>query len=234
MLQIRRAHERGHANHGWLEARHTFSFADYHDPAHMGFRTLRVINEDRVQPGAGFPTHGHRDMEIVTWILEGALKHEDSMGNGSIIRPGEAQYMSAGRGVLHSEFNASKTEPVHLLQIWILPAKAGEVPRYGQRDFSGALDRGGLVPVATPDGREGSLAIRQDTSLVVARLDGAREVAHELAPGRHAWVQVARGALEVNGRRLEQGSRRAGSASSPSRRASAPKCSFSTWRRNAG
>ena len=205
MLQLRRSHERGHANHGWLEARHTFSFADYHDPAHMGFRALRVINEDRVQPGAGFPTHGHRDMEIVTWILEGALKHEDSMGNGSIIRPGEAQYMSAGRGVLHSEFNASETEPVHLLQIWILPAKAGEAPRYGQKDFSGALERGGLVPVATPDGREGSLEIRRDTSLFVARLDGTREVVHELAPERHAWVQVARGTLEVNGRRLEQG-----------------------------
>ena len=205
MLQLRRSHERGRADHGWLDARHTFSFADYYDPAHMGFRSLRVINEDRVQPAMGFPTHGHRDMEIVTWVLEGALKHEDSMGNGSIIRPGEAQYMSAGRGVLHSEFNASKSELVHLLQIWILPSKAGETPRYGQKDFSSALEKGGLVPVATASGRDGSLAIRQDAELLVARLDGAKELTHTLAPGRHAWLQVARGSLEVNGQKLEQG-----------------------------
>ncbi len=205
MLQLRRSHERGRADHGWLDARHTFSFADYYDPAHMGFRSLRVINEDRVQPAMGFPTHGHRDMEIVTWVLEGALKHEDSMGNGSIIRPGEAQYMSAGRGVLHSEFNASKSELVHLLQIWILPSKAGETPRYGQKDFSSALEKGGLVPVATASGRDGSLAIRQDAELLVARLDGAKELTHALAPGRHAWLQVARGSLEVNGQKLEQG-----------------------------
>lgn len=205
MQRLRRSHERGRADHGWLDAQHTFSFADYHDPAHMGFRSLRVINEDRVQPGAGFPTHGHRDMEIVTWILEGALKHEDSMGNGSIIRPGEAQYMSAGRGVQHSEFNASQSERVHLLQIWIVPAKAGEAPRYDQRDFTDALERGAFVPIATPDGRDGSIAIRQDVRLFIARLDGARELEHALLPGRHAWVQVARGALDVGGARLEQG-----------------------------
>ncbi len=205
MLQLRRSHERGHADHGWLVARHTFSFADYHDPAHMGYRSLRVINEDRVQPAMGFPTHGHRDMEIVTWVLEGELKHEDSMGNGSVIRPGEAQYMSAGRGVLHSEFNASKEDGVHLLQIWILPSKAGETPRYGQTDFSQALERGGFVPVATPDGRDGSLAIRQDAQLLIARLDGATKLEHALLPGRHAWIQVARGSLEVNGKKLEQG-----------------------------
>ncbi|MBK7876152.1 MAG: pirin family protein [Planctomycetes bacterium] len=205
MLHLRRSHERGHADHGWLVARHTFSFADYYDPAHMGYRSLRVINEDKVQPAMGFPTHGHRDMEIVTWVLEGELKHEDSMGNGSVIRPGEAQYMSAGRGVLHSEFNASKQDRVHLLQIWIQPSKAGETPRYGQKDFSQALERGGFVPVATTSGRDGSLAIRQDAELLVARLDGAMELEHVLRPGRHAWVQVARGALEVNGVKLEQG-----------------------------
>lgn len=209
MIRMRPAHERGHADHGWLEALHTFSFGDYHDPAHMGFRSLRVLNEDRVQPGEGFPTHGHKDMEIVTWVLEGALKHEDSMGNGSIIRPGEAQYMSAGKGVLHSELNASETEPVHLLQVWILPARAGEKPRYDQKSFADALERGGLVRIASPDGRagpdDGSIPIRQDAHVFAARLDGARTLRHELAPGRHAWVQVARGELDVNGQRMRTG-----------------------------
>ena len=205
MLTLRKSDERGAADHGWLFAKHSFSFADYYDPRHMGFRSLRVINEDRVQPGAGFPTHGHRDMEILTWILAGALEHKDSTGGGGVIRPGEMQYMSAGSGVMHSEFNASKKELVHLLQIWIQPDIGGAPPRYGQKSFTEALARGGWVALASPDGRDGSIEIRQDAFLHVARLDGAQKLAHTLDTGRHAWLQVARGELTVNGKRLQQG-----------------------------
>ena len=198
MLTIRKADERGHFDHGWLDTHHTFSFADYHDPRQMGFRALRVINEDVVAPGQGFGRHGHRDMEILTWILSGALRHEDSSGGGGVIRPGEIQYMSAGSGVLHSEFNASETEPVHLLQIWILPERSGGSPRYDQRDFTASLKPGELVLLASPEGEQGSIAIRRDARLYAVRF-GARggEARRELATGRHAWVQVAKGDLRV-------------------------------------
>jgi len=205
MLTIRKSRERGHADHGWLDTWHTFSFADYYDPDHMGFRHLRVINEDKVAPAQGFGQHGHRDMEILTWILEGALQHKDSMGNGDVIRPGEIQYMSAGTGVLHSELNPSKTEPVHLLQIWILPKTAGEAPRYGQKSFARELERGGLVTVASPDGAEGSLVIRQDAKLMVARAEKDETFAYPLDDRRFAWLQVARGQVELNGTQLEAG-----------------------------
>ena len=205
MITLRRSVDRGHADHGWLLAKHSFSFADYFDPRHMGFRALRVINEDRVQPGQGFPTHGHRDMEILTWILAGALQHKDSLGNGSLIRPGELQYMSAGSGVMHSEFNASKQELVHLLQIWIVPQVGGAKPRYEQRDYNEALEEGGWVLLASPEGDDGSIAIRQDARLFVMRTDGGAPRAHELEAGRHAWVHVARGSAKVNGRALGEG-----------------------------
>ena len=205
MQTIRRAEERGHAEHGWLESWHTFAFADYFHPAHLGFGALRVINEDFVQPGRGFGTHPHRDMEILTWVLEGALAHEDSMGNGSVIRPGEMQYMSAGTGVTHSEFNSSKTELVHLLQIWILPRTAGATPRYGQKNFSAALAPGDLVVLASPDGDHGSIAIRQDARVLAARAEADAELAHVLAPGRKAWLQVARGKLRANDTDLAAG-----------------------------
>jgi len=205
MLTLRKSEERGQADHGWLLAKHSFSFADYYDPAQMGFRSLRVINEDRVQPGEGFPTHGHRDMEILTWVLGGALEHKDSMGSGGVIRPGEMQYMSAGSGVKHSEFNASKKEPLHLLQIWIQPDIGGAPPRYGQKSFAEALERGGWVLLASPDGRDGSIEIRQDARLFATTLDGAAKLVHPLAAGRHAWVQVARGEVTVNGKLLRQG-----------------------------
>lgn len=204
MITPRRAAERGHADHGWLDTRHTFSFADYHDPRHMGFRALRVINEDRVQPGQGFPTHGHRDMEIVSYVLAGALEHRDSLGTGSVIRPGEVQRMSAGTGVLHSEFNASLTELVHFLQIWILPERRGLPPGYEQKAF-GEARRGRLCLVASPDGRDGSLTVHQDVCLYAGVLDPGASVTHPLAPGRHGWVQVARGALTVGTHRLLAG-----------------------------
>jgi redox-sensitive bicupin YhaK (pirin superfamily) len=205
MLTLRKSEDRGQADHGWLVAKHSFSFADYYDPAQMGFRSLRVINEDRVQPGEGFPTHGHRDMEILTWVLGGALEHKDSMGSGGVIRPGEMQYMSAGSGVKHSEFNASKKEPLHLLQIWIQPDIGGAPPRYGQKSFAEALGLGGWVLLASPDGRDGSIEIRQDARLFVAVQDGGAKLVHPLAAGRHAWVQVARGEVTVNGKLLRQG-----------------------------
>jgi redox-sensitive bicupin YhaK (pirin superfamily) len=195
MITARRAAERGVARFDWLDSRHTFSFGDYHDPRHMGFRALRVINEDVVAPGTGFPTHPHRDMEILTWVLDGALEHKDSLGTGSVIRPGEAQIMSAGTGIRHSEFNHSLTEPVHLLQIWILPERAGLLPRYDQRTIAG----GGLRPVATHDGRDGSVPIFQDVRVLVARLGAGERVVEPLGPGRHGWVQVARGNLRLNG-----------------------------------
>jgi redox-sensitive bicupin YhaK (pirin superfamily) len=205
MIVIRPAAERGHADHGWLDTRHTFSFADYHDPEHMGFSVLRVINEDRVAPGEGFPSHPHRDMEILTYVLEGALEHRDSLGNGSIIRVGEVQRMSAGTGVVHSEYNASRTEPVHFLQIWVVPSERGIAPGYEQKRVPDPDPRHGMRLVVSPDGRNGSLRIHQNAFLHVSALDSGSEVAYELAAGRHAWVQVARGTVEVNGQRLQMG-----------------------------
>ena len=205
MIERRPAAARGHADHGWLDSHHTFSFADYHDPKHMGFRTLRVINEDRVEPGRGFGTHGHRDMEIISYVLEGALGHKDSMGTGSVIKPGDVQRMSAGRGVSHSEMNASKTEPVHFLQIWIQPARAGLEPSYEQRAFTDDEKRNRLRLVVSSDGRDGSLTIHQDAALYASLLDAGAEVTHALADGRSAWVQVTKGKLTVLGETLEAG-----------------------------
>ena len=203
MLTIRRAEERGHADHGWLDSHHTFSFADYHDPRHMGFGPLRVLNDDTVVGGEGFPPHSHRDMEIISYVLEGALEHKDSMGTGSVIRPGDVQRMSAGPGVTHSEYNASPTEPVHFLQIWILPRRPGLPAGYEQKHFADDEKRGRLRLVASPDGAEGSVRIQQDARMF-ATLVGGQPVAHELQ-GRKAWVHVARGTAEVNGQRLQAG-----------------------------
>jgi len=204
MMKIRKANERGHADHGWLNARHTFSFAGYYDPAHMGFRSLRVINDGTVAPGAGFGTHPHRDMEIITYILSGALEHKDSMGNGRVIRPGEVQYMAAGTGVQHSEFNPSESEPVHLLQIWIQPDKKGAKPRYEERKLARAR-AGELQLIASKSGRDNSIAINQDADLYVARLDSGDAVQHSLPAHRHAWVHVAEGEVELNGQKLSGG-----------------------------
>jgi redox-sensitive bicupin YhaK (pirin superfamily) len=205
MLTVRRAEDRGHEDHGWLDTRHTFSFADYYDPKHMGFRTLRVINEDRVQPGRGFGTHGHRDMEIVSYVLEGALEHKDSMGTGSVIRPGDVQRMSAGAGVSHSEYNASKTENVHFLQIWIAPDKGGIAPGYEQKTFSPEDKRGKLRPIASVDGREGSVTIHADVTVYASVLGPKEKVEHRVQPGRHAWIHVARGQVRADGIALEAG-----------------------------
>jgi redox-sensitive bicupin YhaK (pirin superfamily) len=204
-IMVRRAGERGHADHGWLDTWHTFSFADYYDPRFMGFRVLRVINEDFVAPGRGFPTHGHRDMEIITYVLEGALEHRDSLGTGSVIRPGEVQRMSAGTGVRHSEANPSSTDPLHLLQIWIEPATTGIAPGYEQRAFADADRRGRLRLVAGPDGAEGSVTIHQDARVYATVLGAGDKVTHRLAPGRYGWLHVARGALALNGQRLGAG-----------------------------
>jgi len=205
MLEIRKAGERGHANHGWLDSWHSFSFADYHDARHMGFGALRVINEDRVQPGMGFGTHGHRDMEIISYVLEGALAHKDSMGNGSTIVPGDVQRMSAGRGVLHSEFNHEAAGETHFLQIWIEPSVRGIDPGYEQKRFGPEDKRGRLRLVASPDGREGSVKIHQDAFVYAALLDGAERAAHKLAPGRRAYLHLARGQLRANGEALSAG-----------------------------
>jgi len=205
MLQLRKSNERGYADHGWLKSFHTFSFAGYHDPEHMGFGSLRVINDDRVQPGKGFGTHGHRDMEIITYILEGALAHKDSMGNGSTIVPGDVQRMSAGKGVMHSEFNASPSELVHLLQIWIEPNVTGIRPSYEEKHFDAASKRGRLRLIASSDAREGSVRIHQDTSVYAALLDGAERISHKFDPARKAYVHVARGKLTVNGQPLQAG-----------------------------
>lgn len=205
MIAIRKSQDRGHFNHGWLDTYFTFSFADYYDPKHVQFRTLRVLNDDRVAPGEGFPTHPHRDMEIVTYVLEGALEHRDSMGTGSVIRPGDVQYMSAGSGVTHSECNASKTDPVHLLQIWMFPEKQGLKPAYGQKTFSEEEKRGKLRLVASPDGREGSVQIRQKNELYATMLSNGEAVKHELKSERHAYVQVARGSVRLNGEQLDAG-----------------------------
>ncbi len=199
MLTIRKAEDRGHANHGWLNSYHTFSFANYYDPKHMGFRALRVINEDRVSPAAGFGTHGHRNMEIITYVLEGSLEHKDSIGTGSVIKPGEVQRMSAGTGIMHSEFNHSKTEPVHFLQIWLLPEREGLAPGYQQQNFSPAKTPGKLQLVAARDGREGSVTVHQDVELYAGVLKAGDRISHSLKPQRHAWVQVARGAITLNG-----------------------------------
>ena len=205
MIRIRPAAERGHFDHGWLDTRHTFSFGDYHDDRHMGFRALRVINEDRVRPGQGFGTHGHRDMEIVTYVLDGALAHEDSMGNGSVIAPGDIQYMSAGTGVRHSEFNASSTEPVHFYQIWILPNVAGAEPRYAQKSFDSASRTGRWRLVASGSGADGSIALRQDVNLYASVLGKGEKLPLELPEGRHLWVQALRGSVSVGGRELSAG-----------------------------
>ncbi|MCX7153732.1 MAG: pirin family protein [Proteobacteria bacterium] len=205
MMQIRKGDERGYADHGWLRSFHSFSFADYHDPAHMGFGALRVINEDRVNPGMGFGTHGHRDMEIISYVLEGAVEHKDSMGNGSVIRPGDVQRMSAGTGVRHSEFNPSKTEGVHFLLIWIEPGVTGIEPGYEEKHFDAASKRGKLRLVASADAREGSVKIHQDASLYAALVDGAEKITHPLAKGRRAYVHVARGSVSVNGQALAAG-----------------------------
>jgi len=205
MIQIRKSNERGHTNHGWLDTHFTFSFADYYDPKHVHFRTLRVMNDDRFAGGGGFPMHPHRDMEIVTYVLEGALEHRDSMGNGSVIRTGDIQYMSAGTGVTHSEFNASQTDPVHLYQIWMFPEEQGLKPGYGQKNFSEAEKCGKLRLLVSSDGRDGSVKIRQDNELYATVLSDGETVKHELKPERHAYVQVARGSVTLNGTELEEG-----------------------------
>ncbi|HBB32209.1 MAG TPA: quercetin 2,3-dioxygenase [Cyanobacteria bacterium UBA8803] len=205
MMEIRKAQDRGHANHGWLDSYHTFSFANYYDPSYMGFRALRVINEDRVSPGAGFGTHGHRDMEIITYVLAGALEHKDSMGNGSVIYPGDVQRMSAGTGILHSEFNPSQTEPAHFLQIWLLPQTKGTPPSYEQHHFGLAKNPGQLRLIAAADGREGALRVQQDVDLYGAVLKKGDRISHNLKPQRHAWVQVAQGTITLNGLPLDPG-----------------------------
>ena len=205
MLTVRPARERGHADHGWLDSWHSFSFADYHDPAHMGFGPLRVINEDRVRPGMGFGTHGHRDMEIVSYVLDGQLAHRDSMGNGSVVVPGDVQRMSAGRGVTHSEFNPSASDGVHFLQIWIEPAARGVAPSYEQATVPPAAKRGRLALLAAPAGEGGAVAIHQDARLYAGTFDGAETATHALAAGRRAYVHVARGTATVNGLPLGAG-----------------------------
>ena len=205
MIALRSSGERGHANHGWLDSYHSFSFADYYDPQHMGYASLRVINEDYVQPGKGFGTHGHRDMVIITYILEGALEHKDSMGNGSVIRPDDVQRMSAGTGVQHSEFNPSPGEVVHLLQIWIEPNVSGIKPGYEEKHFDAASKRGRLRLIASRDGRDGSVTIHQDASVYAGLIDGSERASHGLASGRKAYVHVARGKITVSGHALAAG-----------------------------
>ena len=205
MITIRKAHERGHADHGWLDTWHTFSFSDYHDPEQMGYSSLRVINDDRVAPGAGFPTHPHRDMEIVTYVLSGALEHRDSMGNGTVIRPGEVQRMSAGTGIRHSEFNASPSEEVHLLQIWIMPEQKGITPSYEQKFFDAAEKLGKLRLVASPDGSEGSVIIHQDARLYAGLIDPGHPAEQGLPSGRRTYLHVARGAASLNGLEMSAG-----------------------------
>jgi hypothetical protein len=204
MMNIRKANERGHAEHGWLDSYHSFSFADYYDPSWMGFRSLRVINDDLVMPGMGFGTHPHRDMEIITYILSGSLQHRDSMGNGRVIRPGEVQYMSAGSGVQHSEFNPSKDEAVHLLQIWIQPDRKGVQPRYAEKSLDDA-PTGTLRLVTSKTGRDGSISIHQDADLWLAKFNAGDHASHALAKGRHAWVHVAEGEVSLNGQTLQGG-----------------------------
>ena len=204
MKTIRKSNDRGHASHGWLDSYHTFSFADYYDPQWMGYRSLRVINDDLVMPGMGFGTHPHRDMEIISYVLSGAIQHQDSMGNGRVIKAGEFQYMAAGTGVQHSEFNPSQTEPLRLLQIWIQPDEKGVKPRYAERNLAQA-EPGRLHLVASKTGRDGSMEIHQDADLLLARLESGQAVRHSLATNRHAWVHVAEGEVELNGTRLTSG-----------------------------
>lgn len=204
MITVRKAEDRGHFDFGWLNTYHTFSFSEYYDPKHMHFRSLRVINEDTVHPGGGFPTHPHRDMEIITYVLEGELAHKDSMGNGSVIRPEEVQRMSAGTGILHSEFNHSKDKSVHLLQIWILPNKRGVTPSYEQKFFEAKEKQGRLRLVASPDGSEASVTIHQDAKLFATLLESGQNVEYRLEPDRHIWIHVARGTIELNGQKLGQ------------------------------
>jgi len=203
MIQVRKANERGHANHGWLDTYHTFSFSSYQDPDHTQFRSLRVMNEDVVAPGQGFGTHPHHDMEIVTYVLEGALEHKDSMGNGEVLRPGEFQRMSAGTGITHSEFNPSETEPVHLYQIWLLPERKGIEPSYEQKRFDDGGMTNQLRLVASPGAELGSLKIHQDACIYLAKLDVGKQITHELRAGRYAWFQVLRGDVSINGLGLE-------------------------------
>jgi redox-sensitive bicupin YhaK (pirin superfamily) len=205
MITVRKAEERGHANHGWLNSYHTFSFANYYDPAHMGFRHLRVINEDRVRAGMGFGTHPHRDMEIISYVLEGALEHKDSLGNGSIIHPGDVQRMSAGTGITHSEYNPSPSEQVHFLQIWILPTEKGLQPSYEQKMYSPEEKRGDFRLIASRDGRDGSVTVHQDMDLYATVLSAGERAVREISPHRHAWVQVARGEIALNGAVLKAG-----------------------------
>ena len=205
MITARKAEERGHFNHGWLNTYHTFSFADYYDPANMGFGLLRVINQDRVKPARGFPTHGHRDMEIISYVLEGVLEHKDSMGNGSIIRFGDVQRMSAGTGVTHSEFNPSRTELVHFLQIWILPDKRGLTPSYEQKSYPDEEKHVNLRLIASEDGRDGSVTIHQDVQVFATLLDSGEKVRYPLPSGRRVWLQVARGSLQLNGVPMKEG-----------------------------
>jgi hypothetical protein len=202
-IRVRRAGDRGHAQYDWLDTWHTFSFDTYYDPAQMGFRALRVINEDRVQPGQGFGMHGHRDMEIITYVLAGALEHRDSLGTGSVLHAGELQHMSAGSGIRHSEFNPSASEPVHLYQIWLLPDRNGLPPSYDQKTFPEAERRGRLQLVASPDARDGSLPIHQNARIYLSNLDADQQIRHSLPPHRHAWLQVLRGSVELNGQLLE-------------------------------
>lgn len=205
MIEIRKSAERGHLNFGWLDTHHSFSFGEYHDPAHMNFRALRVINEDRIAPGAGFPTHPHRDMEIITYVVGGAVAHEDSTGSSGVTPAGDVQRMSAGTGIRHSEFNPSDTEPTHLLQIWILPDGEGHQPGYEQKNFPREQKRGRLLLIASPDGAEGSVRLNQDASVYATVLGAGERVTHTLSPGRHAWVQVVSGEVEVNGEALQAG-----------------------------
>lgn len=205
MLELRKGEARGHVNHGWLDSYHSFSFADYYDPAHMGFGALRVINDDRIGAGGGFGKHGHKDMEIITYVLEGELAHQDSMGNGSVIRPGDVQRMSAGTGIMHSEFNHAPERQTHLLQIWIKPDRLGSAPGYEEKRFDAAQKRGRLCLVASPDGQDGSVSLQQDARLYAGLFDGDEQFSHTLAAGRRAYLHVARGALDVNGVALQAG-----------------------------
>lgn len=216
-LTVRKSEERGRANFGWLDSKHSFSFGHYHDPKHMGFGPLRVINDDRVAPGGGFPTHPHSDMEIISYVLDGALEHKDSIGTGSVIRPGDVQRMSAGTGIRHSEFNASKSEPVHFLQIWIIPEKKGLAPGYEQKAFSDTDKRGQLRLIGSRDGRNGSVTIHQDVDLYATLLGKGDAVDHMVAAGRGGWVQVARGSVSLNGETLREGDGVAVSTSGPLR-----------------
>jgi len=203
MIALRKSNQRGHADHGWLNTYHTFSFSSYYDPAHMGFRSLRVINEDRVAPGQGFGTHPHEDMEIVSFVLEGALEHRDSLGNGEVLRPGEFQRITAGTGIAHSEFNPARDQPTHFYQIWLLPQRNGLAPSYEQKRFDDSELRNVLRIVASPEGDNGSLSIHQDARIFLAKLDAGKVIEFDLLPGRHAWLQVLRGTVTLNGQEMD-------------------------------